>query len=104
VEPRKLSQLRDEAVEIFRAAVDAVDAEKAVATHVRLDTVPDCLHLNSGQSFPISQFRRVLVVGAGKAAAPMAVSIENLIGHLLEEHSDLRTRGFSSLTIEGARD
>lgn len=76
---KTVSRLREEAVAIFRAGLDAVGAEKAVARHVQLDTNAGHLSLSSGQSLPISQFERVFVVGAGKAAAPMAVAIERVI-------------------------
>lgn len=81
-EATMLCELRNDAVAIFRAALDAVDAEKAVAHHVRIAS--NRLQLSSGQSLPLTDFKRVLVVGAGKAAAPMAVAIERLIAPAFE--------------------
>jgi glycerate-2-kinase len=49
---------------------------KEPSRHIRLDGAAARLQLGTGQSFPISQFKRVLVVGTGKAAAPMALRLK----------------------------
>ncbi|MBI5167091.1 MAG: glycerate kinase [candidate division NC10 bacterium] len=71
------AELRQAAAEIFQAALRAVDPAEAVRRHfsrqgkwLRAD----------GHSFDLSQFRRVLVVGAGKAGAPMAGAVEEVLG------------------------
>ena len=57
--------LRKSALQIFRAALKAADPAEAVQRHF---TVPP------------ASFERIFVVGAGKAAAPMAQAIEKMLG------------------------
>lgn len=70
-------QLRKAAAAIFTAAVRAVDPAAAVRRmlvrrghRLRLDT----------RWYDLRQSRRILVVGAGKAAAPMAAAVEQVLG------------------------
>ncbi len=69
--------LRKHAVSIFRAALKAADPVEAVLRHVRLDGET----LIAGKRrYPLSRFRRIHVVGAGKASAAMASAVERLLG------------------------
>lgn len=68
---------RELAWEIMRAALDAVEPAKAVHNAMRLDG--DVLHAGD-KAYDLSRFRRVLVVGAGKASAPMARAAEEILG------------------------
>jgi hydroxypyruvate reductase len=79
-----LCQLRRDATTIFRAGLHAVDAEEAVRRHVQIDVPAYRLHLSSGESLSLSQFKRAFAVGAGKAAAPMAFALEQLIAPVFE--------------------
>jgi len=72
-----IKQMREQATLIFDAALRAVDPEEAVFRHVKRngDTVEigdKILHLN--------HYDRILVVGAGKADAPMAKAVEAILG------------------------
>jgi len=87
-----LCQLRQDATTIFRAGLHAVDAEQAVRRHVRLDAPAGLLHLSSGESLLLSQFKRVFVVGAGKAAAPMAFALEQLIAPAFEPQGTINVK------------
>ncbi len=77
---RSLAQLRSDAAGIFAAAVKSVDAANAVRRHV---------HANGGaievanRSYALADFQRIFIVGAGKAAAPMARALEMLLGERL---------------------
>jgi len=67
-EQSSLDRLRRDALSIFRSALSAVDPEEAVRRHLRLEQLaPD-------------EFERILVVGAGKAVAPMAKALEDILG------------------------
>jgi hydroxypyruvate reductase len=68
---------RDLAWRIMRAALRAVDPYEAVKNALRLDG--DSLSVGR-QSYDLRLFKRVLVVGAGKASAPMARAVEELLG------------------------
>ena len=87
-----LCKLREDAKAIFQAGLDAVDAEEAVRRHLRLDVPAGLLHLSSGESLLLSRFKRVLVVGAGKAAAPMAFALEQLIAPAFEPQGTLNVK------------
>ncbi|MBI3222413.1 MAG: glycerate kinase [Nitrosomonadales bacterium] len=63
--------------DIFAAALAAVDPYRAVLAAVRVEG--DVLYL-SGRTFDLSAFARIIVVGAGKATARMALAIESLLG------------------------
>ncbi|MCP5112074.1 MAG: DUF4147 domain-containing protein, partial [bacterium] len=71
------SILRKRAVSIFRAGLRAADPVQAVLRNVRVDG--DILHAGK-RRYRLSSFRRVLVVGAGKAGASMAKALERLLG------------------------
>ena len=72
-----LVRLRNDALDIFHSALAAVDPEEAVRRHVRLEG--DVLSAGSRQ-YDLKACDRLLVVGAGKAVAPMAKALEDLLG------------------------
>lgn len=76
-----LEKLRSEAQEILAAALQAADPEVAVKRFLKirgdqLTVMPD-VHVD------LSCFRRIFVVGAGKASAPMAKALEDILGQRL---------------------
>jgi len=62
---------------IFSAALAAVDPYQAVLNAAKLEN--DCLTV-AGAAYPLEDFSRIVVVGAGKATARMALAIEALLG------------------------
>lgn len=62
---------------IFSAALVAVDPYQAVLNAAKLEN--DCLTV-AGAAYPLEDFTRIVVVGAGKATARMALAIEALLG------------------------
>ncbi len=79
MEPNKndLTRLRQDALRIFHSALAAVDPEEAIRRHLRLEAGT----LSVGDHrYELSACERVLVVGAGKAVAPMAKALEDLLG------------------------
>jgi hydroxypyruvate reductase len=73
-----LEKMRREANQIFRAALGAVDPEEAVLRHVQ---VQDDVLLVGERQLRLGDYDRILVVGAGKADAPMAKAIESVLGN-----------------------
>jgi len=74
---RSLEQLRSDAVAIFNAAVRAVDAANAVRRYVRVaGTVLEV----ANRSYSLTDFQNIYILGAGKAAVPMAQAMETLLG------------------------
>ena len=80
------AQLRRDALQIWRAGVDAVLPQRLV---------PQCLRVE-GQSLligndaiPLDSIRRIVVVGAGKAGAGMAEAVETALGPKLMAEKQL---------------
>lgn len=77
-----LEQMRTHAEAIFRSALEAVDPYEAVKGFVRLEG--ETLHLGRGKAgareIDLRAFDRILVVGGGKATAPMAGALEDILG------------------------
>lgn len=77
-----LEEMRKQALEIFQAALRAVDPVEAINKHVRIEGE----NLLIGERrLDLSKFDRILVVGAGKADAPMAQAVESLLGERVSE-------------------
>ena len=73
----QVETMRQHAMEIFQAALNAADPMEAIHRYVKL----------AGEGLQIGEHRynfqdydRILVVGAGKAGAPMAKALEDLLG------------------------
>jgi len=73
----QVESMRQQAEEIFRAALKAVDPIEAVFRYVKL--VDGALQVGE-RRFEFKDYDRILVVGAGKAGAPMARALEDLLG------------------------
>jgi len=70
-------KLKQAALEIFRAALRAVDPAEVVRRSV--DVEGEMLWAK-GVPFDLSQRSKIYVVGAGKAGAPMAAALEEILG------------------------
>lgn len=76
---------RERVREIFSAAVRRVDPDAMIKTVMRVRN--DTLTIQTEQesaSYDLAQFRRVVVVGAGKAGARMGRSVEEILGDRIE--------------------
>lgn len=72
--PRKL---KSDALAIFQAGLRSANAAEAVKRHVRITR----FSLRAGTNvIDLKQFDRIFVAGAGKAAAPMALALEEVVG------------------------
>lgn len=79
------SQMKD-LEEIFLAGVRSVDPYLLIKSHLRVEG--DTLTIKArGSSFSVylGDFKKVLVFGAGKASAPMARAVEEIIGSRIDE-------------------
>ncbi|HEY66367.1 MAG TPA: glycerate kinase, partial [Caldilineae bacterium] len=68
---------RRQLIEIMAAALQAVDPAEAIRRHMRRRG--DTLEVD-GRTYDLSAFRRVIVVGGGKAGAPMAAAVAEILG------------------------
>jgi len=77
------TQLRDDALAIWQAGVDAVRSDRLVTDAVRVEG--DNI-LIGDQVFPAADVGRIMVVGCGKAGAGMAAGLEAALGdHFLDQ-------------------
>jgi len=74
--------MKDIAEQIFLAGVDAVLPEKLIRSQVKLSG--NFLHLAEWE-FPLSRFRQIYLLAAGKAAAAMACEMERLLGDRIRD-------------------
>lgn len=77
VQPSADSILRRDANAILRAALKAADPAEAIRRHLRIDG--DRL-IAGKRRYDLSRYSRILVLGAGKASARMAGTVEALLG------------------------
>lgn len=83
----QLQPMKADARAIFESAVEAVDPYTAVRNHLRLEGGRLVLR-DSGSNavgFDLASFARVFLVGGGKATAPMAKAVEDLLGERVTE-------------------
>ncbi|HEV7224786.1 MAG TPA: DUF4147 domain-containing protein [Pirellulales bacterium] len=80
--PRTAAELRRDALQIWRAGVEAVDSAKLVRETVRTDG--ETLW-TADEPLPLGEFRRIAIVGAGKAGAGMAAGLLEALGPKLVE-------------------
>ncbi len=74
--------LRDQAKEIISAAIEAVKPDRLIRESVRREG--EILRIGE-QSFNLNRFEKIFVIGAGKASAPMAREMENVLGKRLTD-------------------
>lgn len=73
----QIETMRQHAMEIFQAALTAADPQEAIKRYVKL--ADDGLQIGKHR-FNFQDYDRILLVGAGKAGAPMAKALEDLLG------------------------
>jgi hydroxypyruvate reductase len=79
----KTAQMRKDALDILGAAIKSVDPETAVNKHLKIS---GSLLEAAGKVYDLNSFERIIIVGAGKATAPMAKAVEDIL-------ADYRTSG-----------
>lgn len=75
-------QARRQLDEIFSAGLQAVDPRAAVLRSV--ERKGDVLRV-AGRSYALNDYERILIVGAGKAGAPMAQAMEEVLGERIHQ-------------------
>jgi hydroxypyruvate reductase len=87
LEPEKdmgsnIAKMRKHAMQIFQAGLQAVDPVEAIKRHAKKDK--DLLFIGDCR-FNLNDYDRILVVGAGKAVAPMALAMEDLLADRISD-------------------
>jgi hydroxypyruvate reductase len=75
--PDVARQLRDDALRIWHAGLEAVRSEHLVGQTLRVEGPNLCI---GEEQFALDRIGRIAVVGAGKASAGMAVAVEDALG------------------------
>jgi hydroxypyruvate reductase len=75
-------KMREHALQIFQAGLQAVDPMEAINRHIRLE---NDLLIIGGKKFNLNDFDNILVVGAGKATAPMAKAVEGFLENRISD-------------------
>jgi len=79
---KTLEKLRKDARKIFMAGVERVEPARAVKSFVHLKE--STLTVNM-REYDLNQIENIYIVGAGKAAAPMALAVEEILGNWINE-------------------
>ena len=74
--------MREQALEIFNAAVAAVQPARLLPAYISVDNNQLRLH---DQFFPFSEIKNIYIIGAGKASASMAFEVEKILGPLIKK-------------------
>jgi glycerate 2-kinase len=91
------SRHKEAVLSILHAALQAVDPVQAVTRHIRLDASQNLLVQD--RSYQLDRYRRVLVVGAGKAGAPMTEAVVNLLEDRLERAIVVVKEGYANINL-----
>jgi glycerate 2-kinase len=95
-----MSDRRPELDEVLRAALAAVEPGRAVQRALVVDADGFVV---DGRRYPLAKFRRALVVGAGKASAPMAAAVEEALGGRVPVEGSVTVRYGHSAPTRGVR-
>jgi hydroxypyruvate reductase len=74
---RDLVQMRNDALDIFRAGIQAVEPAAAVKQYCRRE---GSRLLIDQKAYDLAEFECIYVIGAGKAGGPMAKAMEEILG------------------------
>ena len=77
-----ITENRRLALEIAEVGFDSINTEKVILNSVKLEN--NILKINN-ESFDLSKFKRIKVVGFGKASCDGALALEKVLGNKIEE-------------------
>ena len=72
-----IAEMRNHAADIFSKALEAVEPGAAVKRYCRVDG--DNLFIGE-RIYDLVKYKNLFLIGAGKATAPMAAAIEDILG------------------------
>lgn len=92
-----MNSMREDIERIYRAAITVVNPQEAIHRHLTLEN--NTLTAKGGDgnavTFNLPDFSRILVVGAGKATAPMARAVEDILGNRVTEGAVVVKYGYT---------
>ncbi len=74
--------MREQALEIFNAAIAAVQPARLLPSYISIENGQLRLH---NQFFTLSEINNIYIIGAGKASASMAFEVEKILGLLIKK-------------------
>ena len=74
-----MNRHKNTAEKMIKSALRAVDPYYLIMDQLKLEG--DILVIQNREKINLAEFKRIFVIGAGKGAAPMALAIEELLGH-----------------------
>lgn len=78
------SERKDDLKAIFQAGLNRVDPYRMLVEHVQMNGSTLEVKLgNDVKTFDLSPYRRIYIIGTGKATAPMALALESVLGDYL---------------------
>ncbi len=81
-----LEKIRSDALRCFKAAIDSVNPYDAVKRALNLsENILTLSAVGERYKIDLDKFDRIFVVGGGKASAPMAAALEELLGNRISE-------------------
>ncbi len=84
-EPYVYLSRREDLAAIFKAGLERVDPYRMLIDHVSYDGSTMTVRLDeSHHSINLDSYHKVMVIGAGKATAPMALAMEKILGDRLD--------------------
>ena len=86
IRPPSARNLRQDALQIWQAGVEAVRSQRLVAQHLHVEG--QILQVGP-EAIPLDAIRRIVVVGAGKAGTGMAEAVEQTLGQELMAEKQL---------------
>ena len=74
------------ALQLIASGLDAIDTEKVILNSLKLE---NNLLTIQGQSFDLTNFKRIKVVGFGKSGGKAALALEKILGDKITTGSNL---------------
>jgi len=77
INPKQIEKMREDAIRIFHQGLEAVEPATAIKRFCSIDGTRLMI---ADRMYDLTTLNRVFVVGAGKASAPMAAAVEEILG------------------------
>ncbi|MGB5848312.1 MAG: glycerate kinase [Ignavibacteriaceae bacterium] len=98
MEDKLLNKLREDAVSLFYVGINAASPNNLIPNNMLLEenilTVSDII--GTSKSFELKNYKRIIVIGAGKASTSMAFEVEEILDDNIDEGLVVTKNNFRS--------